>query len=148
MWLLLTMGSSLLAQTAPSCRDVGGVISTNFLDSNTTLGSATGDLNGGLGVTVLSVTQGPGGTLIFHNHHHWVTTYGDTISLADAQATAFSTTISGLYAVSYTKGVNITGGTGRFANATGSLAIYGAVNEIEGQVVLRYQGQVCVPAGS
>jgi len=43
------------------------------------LRTATGDLKGGLGVTVLSLSLGPGGTVLFHNHHHWVTEAGDTI---------------------------------------------------------------------
>ncbi len=41
----------------PGCRQVGGTISTNFLNPTTTFGSATGDLSGGVGVTVLSLTQ-------------------------------------------------------------------------------------------
>jgi hypothetical protein len=148
--LLIAISPCLLAQNATLCKDVGGAVSTNFLDAGSTLGSATGDLSGGIGVSVLSVTSGQGGTLIFHNHHQWVTASGDTIYLADADATAFPTPIAGLYGLSYTKGVKITGGTGRFANATGNLpSFYGAVDQTAGQVVLRYQGRVCspIPAG-
>ena len=43
------------------CVQVGGGIVTNFLDITETLGTATGDLGGGLGVSVLSVTPGSGG---------------------------------------------------------------------------------------
>ena len=78
------------------------------------------------------------------NHHHWVTESGDTVFFADADATAFPTSVQGLLAVSYTNGINVTGGTGRFAGATGQLAtVFGAVNLGQGQIVLRYQGQVC-----
>ena len=118
---------------------------TNFLDQTTTLGTATGDLRGGLGVNVLSVTPGANGSVVFHNHHHWVTEAGDTIFFADADATAFPSGVSGLFAASYANGINITGGTGRFAGATGKLAtVFGAVNLGQGQIVLRYQGQVCI----
>ncbi len=117
---------------------------TNFVDPTDTLGTATGDLKGGLGVHVNSVTSGPNGTTILHNHHHWVTEPGDTILFDDADATLFPTPISGLYAASYINGVKIIGGTGRFANATGNLtSAYGAVDLPKGQVMLRYQGQVC-----
>ena len=45
----------------PRCVQVGGGIVTNFLDNTETLGTATGDLSGGLGVSVLGVTPGSGG---------------------------------------------------------------------------------------
>jgi hypothetical protein len=148
MWILsLLIAPVLFARDDSSerrCRDVGGSISINFIDPTDTLGTATGDLGGGLGVHVLSVTAGPNGTTILHNHHHWVTVQGDTILFDDADATLFPTPISGLFAASYLKGVVIIGGTGRFANATGNLtSTYGAVDLPKGQVVLRYQGHVC-----
>src|SRR4051812_211942 len=93
----------------PHCEQVGGSISTNFLDASTTLGAATGDLNGGLGVTVQSVTPGPNGAIVFHNQHHWVTESGATLSLQDADATAFPTSVPPLVAISYTQGVQVTG---------------------------------------
>ena len=148
MWILsLLIAPVLFARDDSSerrCRDVGGSISTNFIDQTDTLGTATGDLGGGLRVHVLSVTAGPNGTTILHNHHHWVTVQGNTILFDDADATLFPTPISGLFAASYLKGVVIIGGTGRFANATGNLtSTYGAVDLPKGQVVLRYQGRVC-----
>jgi hypothetical protein len=152
MWVLsLLIAPVLFAgedSSEKTCRDVGGSISTNFIDPTDTLGTATGDLGGGLGVHVLSVTAGTNGTTILHNHHHWVTVQGDTIFFDDADATLFPTPISGLYAASYLKGVVIIGGTGRFENATGNLtSTYGAVDLPKGQVVLRYQGHVCFAKG-
>jgi hypothetical protein len=84
-----------------------------------------------------------------HNHHHWVTEAGDTILLDDADATLFPTSVPGLYAGSYINGVKIIGGTGRFVNATGNLtSTYGAVDLPKGQVILRYQGHVCLAASA
>jgi len=100
--------------------------------------------SGGIGVSVLSVTQNPDGTLTFHNQHSWVTVSGDTIETKPAAATAFPTGIQGLYAVSYTNGVVITGGTGRFANAAGKIHGWGAANLATNEIVLRYEGKVCV----
>jgi hypothetical protein len=129
----------------PHCKQVGGAISTNFLDASTTLGTATGDLKGALGVTVQSVAPGPNGAIVFHNQHHWVTESGDTLSLQDADATALPTAIPGFVALSYTQGVQIIGGTGRFAGAKGSLTIWGAADLSRQQIVLRYEGQICKP---
>ncbi len=146
--LTLIITPCLFAQDSASgrhCKAVGGGIVTNFIDPSDTLGTATGDFKGGLGVHVNSVTAGPNGTTILHNHHHWVTEAGDTILFDDADATLFPTPISGLYAGSYINGVKIIGGTGRFENATGNLtSTYGAVDLPKGQVVLRYEGHVCL----
>ena len=141
----LTIVPCLFAQGGANCQPVGGGVLTNFVESTTTLGSATGDLRGGLGVDVLSVTQGTGGSpTVFHVHHHWVTESGDTISLADAVFTAYPiAAIPGLYAVSYNSGIQVTGGTGRFEGASGLISAYGAVNLNLAQATLRYAGQVC-----
>lgn len=63
----------------------------------------------------------------------------------DADAIAYPTGNPGLYAASYTNGVTLTGGTGRFAGATGKIASFGAVDLNKQQVVLRYEGQICLP---
>jgi len=137
------IGPCLFAEGGANCKDVGGTILTNFVDQSTTFGSATGDLRGGLGVSVLNVSPGANGTTVFRNHHHWVTEAGDTIFFADADAAAYPMPISGLFGVSYLKGIQVTGGTGRFAGASGTVAAFGAVNLSQGQIILRYQGQVC-----
>jgi hypothetical protein len=135
--------TSLFARAASECRTVGGTISTNFVNPTTTSGTATGDLAGAVGVAVLSITQGPNGTVTFHNQHTWVTTTGDTINTSAADATAFPTGVPGLYAASYISGVPITGGTGRFAKASGRVYGWGAVNLANNELVLRYEGTVC-----
>jgi len=135
--------ASLLARAASDCRTVGGTISTNFTSATTTFGSATGDLAGGVGVSVLNITQNSNGTLTFRNQRSWVTTTGDTITTNPATATGFPTEIPGLYAASYINGVVVTGGTGRFANASGKIYSWGAVNLTANEIVLRYEGTVC-----
>ncbi len=139
--------ASLLARAASECRTVGGSISTNFVNATTTSGTATGDLAGSVGVSVLSVLQGPNGSVVFHNQHTWVTSTGDTIFLNPADATAYPSPIPGLYAASYLNGVVIAGGTGRFAKATGKLSSWGAVNLGNNELTLRYEGTVCFAEG-
>jgi hypothetical protein len=91
------------------------------------------------------ITPGSNGTTVYHVQHHWVTETGDTIFLRDAELTVFPPSIDGLSAAIYIKGVDITGGTGRFARAHGNLAVYGAANLIDKilHVILRYQGEIC-----
>ncbi len=141
--VLLLAFSSVAAWADPVCQHVGGGIVTNFLNATTTFGSATGDLGGGIGVTVLSLTPGPGGILTLHNQHHWVTTQGDTIKAPPADATAYPSGQPGLYAATYVDGVTINGGTGRFEHAKGKVFAWGAIDTTKNEVVLRYEGTVC-----
>lgn len=162
IWIaLLVMVPCLFARgNEKNCKDVSGGVVTNFLTESgtvnfpsesgktfifTTLGTATGDLQGALGVYIFSITAGPNNSVVVKVHHHWVTKAGDTIFLQDATATAFQVgSFSGVYAVaddSYT--VNIIGGTGRFAGASGRLSTIGVLDTNQGKVVLRYQGTIC-----
>ena len=161
IWIaLLVMAPCLFAHgDQKNCKEVSGGIVTNFLTESgtvnladesgkqfiyTTLGTATGDLAGALGVYIFSITPGVNG-VVAKVHHHWVTDAGDTIYLQDATANAFQVgPYSGTYAVadnSYT--VSIIGGTGRFAGATGQLSTIGVLDTKQGKVVLRYQGTIC-----
>ena len=130
------------------CQDVGGSILTNFLpaancpESAQNLcsdGTATGDLRGAVGARILSISGN-----VFHVLHHWVTESGDTIFLNEADATNY--TVSGdpnhVLAV-YPNGVEITGGTGRFEGATGTIFAFGAADLQLGQAVFHYSGTVC-----
>lgn len=141
LFAILTIALSLAAEN-PHCQHVGGAVATNFLDPTTTSGTATGDLKGSIGVDILSVSGGANGTTVFHNQHHWVTESGDTLFLKNADATAFPAS-GPLVAISYTDGVEVTGGTGRFAKTTGKLAVWGAADLQRQQIVLRYEGEIC-----
>ena len=146
--ILFSLPGLLAAQATADCRQVGGTISTNFLNANTTFGSATGDLAGGVGVKILSVNPGPGSTLVFHVQHSWVTATGDTIFAASADATGFPSGVPGFYTARYHKGVVIKGGTGRFRNAHGTVFGWGAVDTNKLEIVLRYEGQLCFGEGN
>lgn len=138
--------------TDPHCVPVGGTIMTNFgafgSDLNTTLGTATGDLRGAVSGTLLGAPQPSGNTVIFHVQHHWVTETGDTLFFDPATATT-APIAPGLFAV-LTYPVHLSGGTGKFAGATGDLT--GTIGEVNfpnfpnvtgGITILRYSGQVC-----
>jgi hypothetical protein len=144
MLALLALPSAFAAakDAKPSCRPVGGSLMTNFgaVDQNTTLGTATGDLKGAVAATVLSVVAGANGTVVFTVQHHWVTEAGDSIAADQAQATTLPLSQT-LFAV-ITYSLHITGGTGRFAGATGDLHFIGEADLVEG-TVFRYTGKVC-----
>jgi hypothetical protein len=156
-WIaLLVMAPCLFVHgNEKNCKEVSGGIVTNVLNESgmvngknfilTSLGTATGDLRGGIGVYFFSIVGQGTPTVVANVHHHWVTEAGDTIFLDDATANAFQVgTLAGVYGVgdgSYK--VHIFGGTGRFAGASGDLSFMGVLDTGQGKVVLRYQGEIC-----
>jgi hypothetical protein len=138
--LLLSPATSAQSNEAtPHCIQVGGTIMTNFINENTTLGTATGDLKGAVSATV---TPGAGGS--FQVLHHWVTEAGDVIVFAPATAVA-SPFAPGVLGVTYDQ-IRVTGGTGKFDGANGVLTAFGAADLGHGQTVFRYRGQICFSA--
>jgi hypothetical protein len=144
-------GASSARKVAPAsmmterhCVPVGGMLMTNFgaIDQFTTMGTATGDLRGAVSGTLLGAPQpGPGGTLVFHVQHHWVTESGDTLTFDPAVATTAPLSQT-LFAV-ITYPVHISGGTGKFAGAIGDVTNIGEVDLGAQATVFRYSGQVC-----
>ena len=128
--------------TERHCVPVGGTVMTNFgaIDLNTTMGSATGDLRGAVSGTLLGPPQLVSGTVVFHVQHHWVTESGDMLTFDPAVATTAPISQT-LFAV-ITYPVHVTGGTGKFAGATGDIINIGEVDLTAG-TVFRYSGQVC-----
>ena len=138
-----------LADGSEHCQHVGGGVLTNFLlpadcagsfQNLCTDGTATGDLKGAVGVSVLGISGN-----VYHVHHHWVTETGDTIFLKDAYLTTYpSSDPNNRVLADYLSGVEITGGTGRFEGATGDISsAFGGVDLKPGQITLRYAGTIC-----
>jgi hypothetical protein len=142
---LLLSGVAQNSSAGPHCLPISGTVMTNLgvVNASTTLGVVDGDLKGAVAATILNVTQGPNGTAIFTVQHHFVTQSGDTILTGVAVATA-TQVAPGLYAI-LDYPVHITGGTGRFAGATGDFNNIGAADFGTGRTIFRYSGQVCFP---
>jgi len=140
--VFLVLTPSLFAQ----CRQVGGSLITNFggVDSNTTLGPASGDLSGAVAASILGVAPGPNGTTVFTVQHHWVTYSGHAIFFKSAEAVVAPVAPGIFGVVSYNAALN--GGTGRFAGASGTLRFTGEADLNAGTIVLRYNGKVCLAA--
>jgi hypothetical protein len=126
---------------------VGGSIITNFgaVDPSTTLGPATGDLRGAVAAT-LTQPPHPGPilngvqTILFNVQHHWVTESGDNITFDPAVATTIPLSQTRFGFTSYP--AHISGGTGKFAGATGDLINIGEA-DLQLGTAIRYSGQVC-----
>lgn len=116
------------------CKPVGGSVFTNFVDGSNAVGPISGDLAGAVSVQILQVTGN-----VYHIRKHFVTTSGDTITVADTDFTTYPTS-AGIAAA--TEPMTITGGTGRFDGASGSVEFFGAINA-DGEVILRYSGTIC-----
>jgi hypothetical protein len=148
--VVITLALLSVAHTAGAaegnahCSTVGGLIMTNFgvIDANTTLGSATGDLRGGVSATILSIT-GTQSAPIFNVQHHWVTESGDTIFFGQVKASGIQVLDTAIYGVTF-EPLRITGGTGRFQGAAGVLNTFGSADLGTGRTAFRYTGNVCV----
>jgi hypothetical protein len=107
----------------------------------TNLGPVFGDLNGSVAATILG--QNSNGT--YNVQHYWVTAAGDTITLKQAVLIpTYPTSDKAIVAVPWGNYRSyITGGTGKFKDATGYLDYFGMADFQQNTLVLRYRGQVC-----
>ena len=115
------------------CDSVGGVLMTNIaaIDGVYNLGPVFGDLQGSV-------------------QHYWVTSSGDTILMKVAILHPTYPVANGLFtdrtivAVpwgNYTS--DISGGTGKFDGATGTISYFGMADFNKNTLVLRFSGTVC-----
>jgi hypothetical protein len=142
MTVMVILTTTALSQSK-KCTPIGGAILTDLgvPDANSTMGYATGDLKGAVGVSILS-TEVNGNTLVLHVQHHWVSESGDIISLDPASATT-TQVAPGLYAVvNYQFHIN-GNGTGKFAGVSGDGSAIGEADLVNGRLSFRYTGTLC-----
>ena len=157
MFLLLTFATNNLLRLTPvaaaeaassHCVPVGGALMTNIgaIAGVTNLGPAFGDLAGSLAATILG--QNSNGS--YNVQHYWVTAAGETITLKKAVLTpTYPTNDAGIVAVPWGNYRSyISGGTGKFAGASGYLDYFGMADFHQNTLVLRYRGQVCYASAS
>jgi len=130
------------------CQPVGGVLMTNIaaIDATYNLGPVFGDLAGSVAAKIVSANADGTFTLL----HYWVTTAGDTILMKPAVLVPtypiFTAMISNKAVVAVPWGnysSDISGGTGRFDGATGTINYFGMADFSKSTLVLRYSGTVC-----
>lgn len=125
------------------CEKVGGVLMTNIGAiplgpvSGTNLGPVFGDLAGSVAATQISASP-------IQFQHYWVTTSAETIDFKPATLIPAPTDDPSVVAVRWGNyRSDISGGTGKFAGASGYLDYFGIADFAAGTLVLRYRGQVC-----
>jgi hypothetical protein len=127
---------------------VGGVLMTNIgaipypaSVGGTNLGPVFGDLQGSVAADIVGSTKST-----YTLQHYWVTASGDSIYFAPAVLTP-TYPVKGNDAIVAVPWGNyestITGGTGKYENATGSLSYFGMADFEKNTLVLRYKGEVC-----
>jgi hypothetical protein len=126
-----------------ACVPVGGVLMTNIgaIAGVTNLGPVFGDLQGSIAATILG--QNSDGS--YNVQHYWVTAAGDTITLKQAVLSpTYPTSDKAIVAVPWGHyRSDISGGTGKFNNATGYLDYFGIADFQQNTLLLRYRGEVC-----
>jgi len=106
------------------------------------LGPVFGDLQGSVAAQILG--QNPDGS--FNVQHYWVTATGDTILLKQAVLTPTypipgNTNIVAVPWGNYSSAIS--GGTGKYTGATGTINYFGMADFTKNTLVLRYSGTVC-----
>lgn len=144
---ILASAANAAAQPAPNCQAVSGTISTNFVDQTTTVGTATGDMAGGVSAVVQAVVPNANGGITFTVVHRFVNSAGDHIISKPAEAIAIPSAEPGVLSLTFAN-MELVGMTGRFEGATGSLKLFGGANLVRGEVVVRYRGQICYAAAT
>jgi hypothetical protein len=135
--LLLT-----LPAWAAQCQAVGGVLMTNIgaIEGVTNLGPVSGDLQGSIAATI----KGQDSQGNFLVQHYWVTSAGEAIVLKQAVLKPVATSDPNVVAVLWGNySSDISGGTGKFKNASGRIEYFGIADFKERTLVLRYRGRVC-----
>ena len=140
---VLLISSIAFADENGNCVKVGGAFLTNVggFGDNTTLGVITGDLKGAVGVQILGESAGPSGTTIISVQHHLVTDTGETVFIDPANAIGVFVA-PGLFALTSYK-IHLSGGTGKYKNASGDMSAIGEADFNSGQLIGRYSGHIC-----
>ena len=130
------------AMTAGStCTPVGGTFIINFVDQTNAAALLTGDLAGAARGLAIKVENGANGVINYTTEHAITTQGGDLLRTSDHSVLTPVPGQDKMYFFSQVQ--TIIGGTGRYANATGTLTEYGAFNGATAEGVLRYTGHVC-----
>lgn len=136
--------------TGQTCTPVGGVLFADVfaIENRINFGVAFGDLAGSVAAEIIDGPHSigvPGRQQTqFTVQHYWATANGDLLQFKPATATADPTSNPNVVAIVYDNYVGtVTGGTGRFANATGTVKFTGTVDFNLSHLVLRYSGQIC-----
>lgn len=139
LFLMLTPAEARAQE--PGCRDVSGAIAGNVTGPGTVVGVVMGDLEGATMATITDQKEQADGTVEVKLNHVFVTEARDSLQTDD---TAVWNPIPGKSGVFHMiTRYKITGGTGKFKKATGTLQNHGEADTNRGLVTLGYTGRIC-----
>jgi hypothetical protein len=138
------------ARAQSSCVTIGGRLNEFILPQASAptdpfgriLGTVKGSLEGSLTAFLTSFVPSPNGNVHVTNNHAFATLEGFQIFTRGAADWTYIS--DGYYQVEMT--LVVAGGTGKYANATGSIHLLGVGNAVgpgTGQFVDEYSGQLC-----
>jgi hypothetical protein len=133
-------------QAAPVCTKISGTGQTAAVAAGVFEGTAAVKINGQIQTAAVTTyllgapETTEDGTLKATTSHTFVFEDGSSLTTLD-RAVLSPTSTPGLYDLNTR--ATITGGTGAFADACGSLNIHGTINLVTGQVLWRFNGRVC-----
>jgi hypothetical protein len=137
---------TVAVQAAPDCTKLSGTGQTAAVAPGVFEGTAAVKIDGQIQTAAVTTyllgapATTEDGTLKATTSHTFVFADGSSLTTLDS-AVLSPTETPGLYNLNTR--ATITGGTGTYANACGSLNIHGTINLITGQVVWRFTGRVC-----
>jgi hypothetical protein len=146
---LMSCAPSAESSNPESCQKIAGHIAGQIIGPTSTcggqlteVGTFTG-LGGGSFVACITEQEQEGnGSLRFLLVHTYTTNSGDTFTTSD-RVVAAPTGRPAEYLIN--NQVDITGGTGGLAGASGFIRTHGTVNLQTGVVSVDYHGQICMP---
>jgi hypothetical protein len=122
---------------APSCQSVRGTVDAAFVSGNQIEGTIAGSVEGAAFATVESLTQSGGGAYHVVLRHRYATAGGEVHTTDEGVLTPIDPPL-----FQFNNRLTVVGGTGAFANATGTINAHGSVI-LGGAIELRYHGRVC-----
>ncbi len=133
------LGSVQPAQAEDACLDVGGLALAEALDETSLVAAIAGDFTSASARIVGEHETTTG--LVLDMQHHFLS---DRNGLLKTQDKAVLTRVSGkestyMLEIEY----NIVNATGVFEGYRGTFRSYGLFKHNEGEVVLRYEGEIC-----
>jgi hypothetical protein len=144
-----TLTSNATPAQANSCQNITGHIDGQIIGpspacggGDTEVGTFTGAGGGTFIACITAFEQKGNGSLRFELTHTYTTSSGDTFTTTD-RVVAAPTNRPAEYLIN--NQVDITGGTGRLADASGFIRTHGTVNLQTGVVSVDYHGRMCTP---
>ncbi|QBQ53437.1 hypothetical protein [Nitrosococcus wardiae] len=122
------------------CLSISGAIAGSIVGPTSVLGTVTGSLQGATQATITKQEKGED-RVDLELKHIFVTKSRDTLQTRDKALWIPIPGRTGVYHMSTQ--YKVTGGTGRFAEATGTFKNHGEADTHRGLVTLAYSGQIC-----